>query len=84
MIAQYHTFYHTLVHVIMLIDGIKRLSLREASGQIMRIVGALTKTPLGLLPDGNTGGANISPFKPLPVPIKLKRIIARIRPQKHR
>jgi len=36
-------------------------------GQVVRLVGAFTKTAIGLVPIGNTGGANISPFKSLPV-----------------
>jgi hypothetical protein len=41
----------------------------------MRIVGAATKTPVGWLPHGNTGGANVSPFRPMPIPPDLQQQI---------
>ncbi|GAA06644.1 putative uncharacterized protein [Photobacterium leiognathi subsp. mandapamensis svers.1.1.] len=40
---------------------------QELRGQLLRVFGALTKTAVGLVPDGNTGGSNVSPFKPLPI-----------------
>jgi hypothetical protein len=49
----------------------------EFLGQLVRLLGAATKTPLGLIPAGNTGGANISPFKRLPIPEDLARTIQR-------
>ena len=48
----------------------------EFAGQIMRIVGAATKTAMGLVPEGNTGGSNVSPFKRMAVPGDLAAIIA--------
>ena len=55
---------------------------REVAGQLLRIVGAATKTVIGLVPTGNTGGSNIRPFKPVPVPPDLQKVLdeARIRP----
>jgi hypothetical protein len=40
-------------------------------------VGAATKTAFGLVPTGNTGGSNVSPIKPMPVPADLRIIIQR-------
>ena len=48
----------------------------EIAGQLFRIVGAATKTALGLVPIGNTGGANISPFKKLPLDADTAELIA--------
>ncbi len=42
---------------------------------MFRIVGATTKAPLGVYPMGNTGGANVSPFKPMPIPDDLQELI---------
>jgi hypothetical protein len=42
---------------------------------LLRIAGAATKTAIGLVPHGNTGGTNISPFKRLPVPPELEQVI---------
>src|SRR5690554_7128041 len=39
------------------------------------IVGAATKTAFGLVPSGNTGGADVSPFKKMPIDPKLAALI---------
>ena len=39
----------------------------------------ITKTPIGLLPEGNTGGANVSPFKPMPISPENKAILEKIK-----
>nr|WP_136252188.1 DUF3703 domain-containing protein [Ningiella ruwaisensis] len=67
VIGQHSTKLHCLTHYHMLIHGIKRRDLKEVAGQVFRLVGAATKTAIGFIPNGNTGGANISPFKPLPI-----------------
>jgi hypothetical protein len=53
-----------------------RRDAKEIAGQILRIVGAATKTALGLVPIGNTGGANVSPLKPMAVAGDLAEILA--------
>lgn len=60
----------------MLVWSTRKRSLREFLGQLLRVVGAATKTPFGLVPTGNTGGSQISPFKPLPIPPDLAQLIA--------
>jgi hypothetical protein len=67
VIGQQSTFFHCLVHYKMLRHGLRYHDVREVFGQIVRLVGAFTKTAIGLVPIGNTGGANVSPFKRLPV-----------------
>ena len=57
----------------------ERRDLKEIFGQIFRMLGALTKTPIGLLPEGNTGGANVSPFKPMSISPENKAILEKIR-----
>jgi hypothetical protein len=76
VLGQASTFHHVRVHVLMLCWAMKHRIWREARGQVLRIFGAATKTALGWVPTGNTGGADISPFKPLPVPPDLARVIA--------
>jgi Protein of unknown function (DUF3703) len=75
VLGQQDTYWHVRVHTKMLRLGAKMHDTREISGQFLRIVGAATKTPLGIYPTGNTGGANINPIKPLPIPKDLQRII---------
>lgn len=76
VLGQSVTFEHTRVHWLMLKIGWQRRDAREIFGQLFRLVGASTKTPFGIYPAGNTGGANVSPFKPMPVPEDLREIIA--------
>lgn len=79
ILSQYSTRDHVRVHWEMLRWARRERDWREALGQILRIVGAATKTAIGLIPTGNTGGANVSPIKPMPVPDDLAAIIARYR-----
>lgn len=75
VLGQGSTYHHTRVHWLMLKHGIKMRDVREAAGQMLRVAGAATKTPLGIYPAGNTGGANVSPIKPMPVPEDLAEIL---------
>jgi len=77
VLGQASTFHHTLVHWHMLKLAFKVGSIREIWGQLIRIVGASTKTPFGIYPTGNTGGSNVWFFKPMPIPSDLRKIINR-------
>lgn len=79
ILGQAVTIEHTRVHWLMLKLGWKKKDWREIVGQLFRIIGASTKTPFGIYPTGNTGGANVSPFKPMSVPPDLERIIEEVR-----
>lgn len=72
VLGQASTVEHVRVHWRMFRWGVKHRNLRECLGQLVRIVGAATKTAIGLVPAGNTGGSNVSPFKRLPVPPELE------------
>lgn len=75
VLGQSITGEHTRVHWRMLKLGIKMRDAKEVFGQVIRIVGAATKTPFGIYPKGNTGGANVWFFKPMPVPSDLQEIL---------
>ena len=75
ILGQASTFHHTRVHWLMLKHGFKTGDMRETAGQVLRIAGAATKTPLGIYPKGNTGGADVSPIRPMPVPDDLAEIL---------
>lgn len=77
ILGQAITYEHTRVHFLMLKIGWKRKDWREILGQLFRIIGASTKTPFGIYPTGNTGGANVSQFKPMTVPADLQAILSR-------
>jgi hypothetical protein len=75
VLGQESTYWHVKVHVLMLVWATRNRSVRELLGQILRIVGATTKTAFGLVPQGNTGGANVSPFKKMPIEPELATLI---------
>ena len=75
VLGQAMTREHTRVHWLMFRSALRRRDVREIWGQLVRIIGAATKTPLGIYPTGNTGGSNVWFFKPMPVPEDLKAIL---------
>ncbi|MCC5450716.1 DUF3703 domain-containing protein [Rheinheimera sp. UJ51] len=79
VIGQQSTYFHCLVHYKMLRHGIRQHDLKEAFGQAFRLIGAATKTMLGWVPLGNTGGASVSPFKPMPISAENQAILADIK-----
>lgn len=79
VLGQESTREHVRVHWHMLRWGLAHGDAREVFGQIFRMIGAATKTFAGLVPAGNSGGANVSPFKPMPVDPELAEIIRKAR-----
>ena len=75
IIGQSSTREHVRVHWAMFLWGVRRRRFREVAGQAFRIGGAATKTVFGLVPAGNTGGSNVSPFRRLPIAPELQTII---------
>lgn len=75
VLGQSITYQHTRIHWRMLKIGWKRKDAREIFGQVVRIVGASTKTPFGIYPTGNTGGSNVWFFRPMPIAEDLKQIL---------
>ncbi|WOB05939.1 DUF3703 domain-containing protein [Piscinibacter gummiphilus] len=74
VLGQASTVEHVRAHVHMLLWALRHRRARETWGQLMRIVGAATKTVFWI-PVGNTGGADISPFRRLPVAPDLAQAI---------
>lgn len=62
----------------MFVWAVQRRDIREVVGQSLRIVGAATKTAVGLIPSANTGGSNVGPFTRMPVPEDLADILAEV------
>lgn len=78
VLGQSSTVQHVRVHARMLLWGLRQRKPREVLGQLMRIVGAATKTVFWV-PVGNTGGANVSAFRPMPIPSDLAQRITAAR-----
>jgi hypothetical protein len=70
VIGQNSTYLHVKVHCLMFAWALKERKPKELFGQVMRIFGAATKTAIGLVPEGNTGGANVSPFKVMAISVE--------------
>ena len=79
VLGQRSTWLHTWVHMKMWRWALGQRRMGELWGQSIRVIGALTKTAVGLVPEGNSGGANVSPFRPMPISAEHARIIARAR-----
>lgn len=74
VLGQRSTVAHTLAHWRMFRFGLHHRDLREVIGQVLRMLAALTKSKIWV-PVGNTGGANVNPFRPMPVPDDLLRYV---------
>ena len=67
---------HIVTHWGMLRIGWRRRDARELRGQIGRLAATLPGWLSGWVPKGNTGGANVSPLKPMPLPADLQPLLA--------
>ena len=84
VLSQTSTREHVRVHWCMLLWAVQQRNAKEIAGQILRIAGAATKTAVGLVPTGNTGGADVSPFRRMPVSDDLAAILADAAPRSTR
>lgn len=78
ILGQSATWRHVKSHLGMLHVGWRRLDAREVLGQLARIVAAVVFTRLWV-PVGNTGGANVSPLLPMPIPSDLQALMDQAR-----
>jgi len=74
VLGQRHTWRHVRSHFGMLHVGWLRADLREITGQLARIGAAALFSRLWV-PVGNTGGANVSATRPMPVPPDLQALL---------
>lgn len=79
VLGQASTRLHVRAHWRMLAWGWHQRRARECLGQLLRLLGAATKTAIGLVPEGNTGGTSVSPFRRLPLDPELAARIAEAR-----
>lgn len=74
VLGQERTLQHVRSHVAFARWAWRARDAREALGQALRIVAAVLVTWLWV-PRGNTGGANVSAIRPMPVRPELDRLI---------
>lgn len=75
VLGQQYVAPHIQTHYWMLKIGLKRRSLPEIWGQVIRIGLGAIGSAVGIVPVGNTGGTNISMFKRLPVERNIQSLI---------
>tara|TARA_Y100001001_G_C7820671_1_gene243326 strand:- start:136 stop:477 length:342 start_codon:yes stop_codon:yes gene_type:complete len=63
---------HTISHWYMLVIAIKTGDIKELVGQLIRLPLGIIGSSVGLVPTGNTGGANVPMFKRMDIPDDLK------------
>jgi len=74
ILGQRHTMQHVFVHWRMLRLGASAGAWREVLGQASRVVAAAIFSRIWV-PAGNTGRANVSAVKPMPIPEDLRVIL---------
>ena len=75
VLGQASTRLHVQVHWLMLRWAARHRRGGEAAGQVLRILGAATKTAIGWVPRGNTGGTSVSAFRQLAITPELQQQI---------
>lgn len=76
VIGQRYFIPHMVSHWWMFKIGIRRADFREILGQITRMIAVVPGFVFGWVPKGNTGGANVSPIKPMSIPDDLQPLLA--------
>ena len=77
ILGQRRTRRHVRVHAWMLRVGWARRDAREVLGQATRLVAAALMSKVWV-PLGNTGGADVSALRPMPVPEDLARLLGAV------
>jgi hypothetical protein len=66
---------HVRTHAAMLGAAVRRRDRREIVGQVLRLVVAGPGSLTGRYPVGNTGGADVSALRPMPIPDDLRALL---------
>ena len=74
ILGQSFSIAHARTHWWMLRVGLRNRDIVEILGQIPRILGGLLFSRIWV-PIGNTGGARVPPFKPMPIPHELQVLL---------
>jgi hypothetical protein len=66
---------HVRTHVAMFATALRRRDAHELVGQVFRMIVAAPGSMTGKYPVGNTGGADVSAFAPMPIPDDLRPLL---------
>jgi hypothetical protein len=75
VLGQRYVAPHVRSHWAMLRVGWLRRDRREIAGQVVRLLVAAPASAFGVLPVGNTGGANVPATRPMPIAAELQRLL---------
>ncbi|GGZ96489.1 hypothetical protein GCM10008090_00900 [Arenicella chitinivorans] len=75
ILGQRYFFPHLITHAWMFRVGMRTRRWREVIGQTLRLVAVVPGFLFGWVPIGNTGGANVSALRPMPIPEDLKAVV---------
>ncbi|MDF2463144.1 MAG: hypothetical protein K0Q43_1379 [Ramlibacter sp.] len=75
VLGQATTSEHVRVHWRMFRFAMRNQLYGEAAGQLWRWVAAAIFTAAGIVPEGNTGGADVNGFRRMPVPKDLRQVL---------
>ncbi len=75
ILGQRYFYPHLITHAWMLRVGLRTRRWREVFGQLLRLLAVVPGFLFGWVPIGNTGGANVSALRPMPIPEDLKAAV---------
>jgi hypothetical protein len=75
IIGQRFPIEHTISHYWMLKIALKKRNVKDALGQIFRMLSGFIGSVLNIYPVGNTGGSDVSPFKEMDIPQDLVELL---------
>jgi hypothetical protein len=84
IVSQPLALLHMRTHAVMFRVGFRRRDRREVVGQLVRLLLAGPGSWTGRYPVGNTGGADVSAFVPMPVPYDLRAVLDGTDTEEHR
>jgi hypothetical protein len=76
VLGQRYFLIHMHTHLCMLRIALRRHDTRELQGQAIRLLAVIPGYITGWIPKGNTGGANVSALKPMPIPTDLAPLLS--------
>ncbi|MFY0603681.1 MAG: DUF3703 domain-containing protein [Flavobacteriaceae bacterium] len=74
IIGQSYPLEHTYSHWLMLKFGFRQKDTKEVFGQVVRLLVGGWKSFINHVPFGNTGGSNVLPLKPMPIPNDIEKL----------
>jgi Protein of unknown function (DUF3703) len=75
ILSQPSAWLHVRTHAAMFATAVRRRDRHEVLGQVFRLLVAGPGSLTGRYPVGNTGGANVSAFEPMPLPEDLRVVL---------